>query len=106
METEHQLCQSPTKSPLKPKKAPVITRGEYYKVRVGSHGTKDLLLIGATADKDREGKKTNWYIQKCSYLTMTGRQLLYKELARNTSSQHFGLLQYLSMFNPVKWCLC
>ena len=57
METEHhhQLCQSPTKSPLKPKKAPVITRGAYSKVRVGSHGTKDLLLTGA-ANKDREGK--------------------------------------------------
>ena len=46
---------SPTKSPLKPKKAPVITRGAYSKVRVGSHGTKDLLLTGA-ANKDREGK--------------------------------------------------
>ena len=58
METEyyHQLYQNPAKSPLKPKKAPVITRGAYSKVRVGSYGTKDLLLIGA-ANKDREGKK-------------------------------------------------
>ena len=50
------IMSSPTKSPLKPKKAPVITRGTYSKVRVGSYGTKDLLLIGA-AGKDREGKK-------------------------------------------------
>ena len=37
---------SPTKSPLKPKKAPVITRGEYYKVRVGSYGTRFVVDWG------------------------------------------------------------
>ena len=70
METEyhHQLCQSPTKSPLKPKKAPVITRGAYSKVRVGSYGTRFVVDWGGgqrqrrqakteKVDKDREGRQ-------------------------------------------------
>ena len=69
METEyhHQLYQNPAKSPLRPKKAPVITRGAYSKVRVGSYGTRFVVDWGGRqrqrrqaktekADKDREGK--------------------------------------------------
>ena len=69
METEYQLCQNPAKSPFKSKKIPVITRGEYYKVRVRSYGAKKICCwLGrqiktekarktGKADKDREGKK-------------------------------------------------
>ena len=69
METEHhQLYQNPTKSPLKPKKAPVITRGAYSKVRVGSYGTRFVVDWGGQtktgkakktekASKDREGDR-------------------------------------------------
>ena len=85
---------------------------------------QDLLLTGA-ANKDREGrqkqrrqaktekarktekaKKTDGSVQKYSHLATAGGQLLYRESARNTSSRHFGLLQYLSVFSLVKWCLC
>ena len=92
--------------------------GACSKVRIGSHGTEDLLLIGA-ANKDREGrqrqrrqtktekaKKTDGSVQRCPYPATAGGQLLYKESARNTSSRHFGLLQYLSVSGPVKRCLC
>ena len=69
METvHHQLCQSPTKSPLRPKKAPAITRGAYSKVRVGSYGTRFVVDWGGRqrqrrqiktekAGKDREGRQ-------------------------------------------------
>ena len=72
------------------------------------------------ANKDREGKQrqrrqaktekakkqTNWYIQRCSYLTTADGQLPYKEPSGNTASRHSGLLRYLSAFSLVKRRLC
>ena len=42
-------------------------------------------------ERQRRQKKTNWYIQKYSYLAMAGGQLPYKEPAGNTASRHSGL---------------
>ena len=64
--------------------------------------TKDLLLIGA-ASKDREGRQRQ---RRQTKTEKAGGQSPYRESARNTTGWHSGLLQYLSVFNPVKWCLC
>ena len=62
--------------------------------------------------KDREGKKTekakktDWYIQRRTYLATAGGQLPYRESARNTAGRHSELLWYLSVFSLVKRYLC
>ena len=71
METEHhQLYQNPTKSPFKSKKAPVITRGAYSKVRVGSYETRFVVDWGGRQRQRRQtktekAKKTDGSVQRC-----------------------------------------
>ena len=120
----------PDKIPIKTKKGTC-----YYgiaassKVRVGSYGAKKICCwLGRQikiekaktekakkqrrqaktekAGKDREGKKTNWYIQKYSYLTTAGGQLLYREPAGNTADRHSGLYGTCQCSALLKWRLC
>ena len=119
MDTEHQLYQNPAKSPLKPKKVPVII-AEGRTPRYGLEVMKQDLLLTGAAGKDREGKqrqgrqrqrrqtktekakKTDGSVQRYSYLTTAGGQLPYSESAKNTAGRHFGLLQYLSVSSLVE----
>ena len=99
----------------KPDKIPIETKKGtcYYgiaassKVRVGSYGAKKICCWLGRQIKIEKAKTEKAKRQRRQTKTeKAGGQSPYRESTRNTASRHFGLLQYLSVFNLVKWCLC
>ena len=74
METEyhHQLYQNPAKSPLKPKKAPVITRGAYSKVRVGNMEQKRFVVDWG--GRQRQRRQKNKLVYSEMFVSYNGRR--------------------------------
>ena len=120
MGTEHHLCQSPIKSPLKPKKAPVITRGEYSKVRVGSYGAKKICCwLGRQIktekakrqrrqkDRQRQRRQERQTGLFRDVVPRNGRRaVIVQRISCKYIKSALWIVRYLSVFNLVKRCLC